>query len=179
MDFLCIEFANSSWYINHKTFSDPLMDNEWPVKFADKWDIGPLPSPGREDREALIKMRNQLSLLFAALIDGNSLTREAIDLLNSYMADTSFRRQLYSENGRLELQDVPETSSWSWFMAEVAASFSRLCSSNAVNNLKECQNPECKWLFIDESKSRNRKWCDDACSSLMKVRRFRQKEKHK
>jgi len=72
---------------------------------------------------------------------------------------------------------IVEVRNWSWFMAEVAASFARLCSSEAVRRLKTCQNPECGWFFLDESKSGNRKWCDETCATLMKVRRFRQKQK--
>jgi predicted RNA-binding Zn ribbon-like protein len=97
--------------------------------------------------------------------------------LNNYMAGMSFHRELKAKEGRPALNEIPEKLDWSWFMAEVASSFAALYTSEAADKLKICQNPECRWLFIDESKSRNRKWCDDTCSTLMKVRRFRQKTK--
>jgi predicted RNA-binding Zn ribbon-like protein len=108
---------------------------------------------------------------------GNILVKADIDLINNYMIGTSFYRQLQSEEGCYRLYDIPEAHIWSWFMAEVAASLSRLCSSDAVKSLRICQNPKCGWFFVDESKSKNRKWCDDTCATLMKVRRFRQKQK--
>ncbi|WP_442913751.1 CGNR zinc finger domain-containing protein [Lacrimispora sp.] len=62
-------------------------------------------------------------------------------------------------------------------MLSAAASFSTLISSEAVNHLKTCQNPECGWFFLDESKRENRKWCSDTCATLMKDRRFRERQK--
>ena len=177
MDILCLEFVNSSWYITHKLFADPLRDAEWLMKFADKWNIRSLQSPTEEQLVSLIEIRSQFAKLLRKTMVGNKLTKAEIGLVNNYMANTNFYRQLQDQKGSFELHDIPEVPNWSWFMAEVAASFSRFYSSEVTNSLKMCQNPECGWFFIDESKSRNRKWCDDTCATLMKVRRFRQKQK--
>lgn len=177
MDLLCLEFVNSSWYITHKFFSDPLRDNEWLIKLADKWNIKSLPLPSIEDQVKLIQMRSHFAEFLAKIANGINLRKSDIELINSYMADVSFCRLLQVENEEIKLIDIPVTRNWSWFMAEIAASFSNFYSSEAVNNLKLCQNPECGWFFIDESKSGKRKWCDDTCASLMKVRRFREKQK--
>jgi predicted RNA-binding Zn ribbon-like protein len=174
---LCLEFVNSSWYITHKTLVDPLNDAEWLMKLADKWNIKSLPSPTEVQRASLIELRSKFAKLLDKAIEGDKLTREDIEFVNNYMVNASFYRQLQDEKGTFKLCDIPESSNWNWFMAEVAASYSRLYSSAAVNSLKKCQNTECGWFFIDESKSGNRKWCDDTCATLIKVRRFRQKQK--
>lgn len=177
MEFLCLEFVNSSWYITHKLFSDPLMNNEWLIKLADKWNIQSLDEPNEIEMTKLIEMRNLFGKLFTKIVEGKNPTKKDIEQINNYMADISFFRQLRIEEEGSGLYDIPKTRNWNWFMAEAAASFARLYSSETINKLKTCQNPECGWLFIDDSKSRNRKWCDDTCASLMKVRRFRQKHK--
>lgn len=177
MDFLCLEFINSSWYINHKLFSDPLRDSAWLMKLADKWNIEELPYPTEEQICRLIDMRSRLATLFEKIIAQNKLTKAELELINSYIADTKFCRQLQNVKGTVKLRTIPESLDWSWFMAEVAASLATLYTSDFAVNLKMCQNPECGWFFVDESKSGNRKWCDDTCASLMKVRRFRQKQK--
>ncbi|HNR05628.1 MAG TPA: CGNR zinc finger domain-containing protein [Bacillota bacterium] len=177
MEFLCLEFVNSSWYITHKLFSDPLMNNEWLIKLFDKWNMQPLIEPNELELAKLIDMRSRFMKLFTKIVEGKDLAKKDIELINSYMADISFFRQLQTKEGSLGLYDIPKTRNWNWFMAEVSASFARLYSSEAINRLKICQNPECGWFFIDDSKSRNRKWCDDTCASLMKVRRFRQRQK--
>jgi predicted RNA-binding Zn ribbon-like protein len=177
LDILCLEFVNSSWYITHKLFVDPLRDSEWLMKLADKWNIKSLPSPTELEMANLIEVRNQFAMLLRKTMVGNMLTKEDIELINNYMANASFYRQLQDEKGAFVLLDIPGVPDWGWFMAEVAASFSRFYSSEAVDSLKTCENTECGWFFVDESKSRNRKWCDDTCATLMKVRRFRQKKK--
>lgn len=177
MNILCLEFVNSSWYITHKSLADPLREYGWLIKLADKWGMKSLPTPKEEDLTSLIEMRSQFAILFDKAIRESKLAETDIELINNYMISASFHRQLQSENGTLKLYNIPELYNWSWFMSEVAASFSLLCSSEAINRLKICQNPECGWFFLDESKSENRKWCDDTCATLMKVRRFRQKQK--
>lgn len=178
MEFLCLDFVNSSWYITHKPFSDPLRDNGWFGRLAGKYDMELPPAPKADELEELLELRSFLSQVFDKLITGITLEESDIKLVNNYMRPARFHRELKCTGGACSLQDVPEILNWDWFMAEVAASFSRLLSSELVNCLKVCQNPDCKWLFIDKSKSRNRKWCDDTCATLMKVRRFRQREKN-
>jgi predicted RNA-binding Zn ribbon-like protein len=177
MEFLCLELVNSSWYITHKLFSDPLMNNEWLIKLADKWNIHSLSEPNEIELTKLAEMRSRFGKLFTKIVEGKDLAKKDIELINSYMADISFFRQLQVEEEGSGLYDIPKTRDWNWFMSEAAASFARLYSSETISELKICQNPECGWFFIDDSKSRNRKWCDDTCASLMKVRRFRQRQK--
>jgi predicted RNA-binding Zn ribbon-like protein len=42
--------------------------------------------------------------------------------------------------------------------------------------LKVCDNDQCRWLFIDQSKNRSRQWCESAsCGNRQRVRRFRRR----
>jgi predicted RNA-binding Zn ribbon-like protein len=43
-----------------------------------------------------------------------------------------------------------------------------------MSMLRECGNPECRWLFLDTSKNHTRRWCDmKICGNRMKARRFK------
>jgi hypothetical protein len=35
-----------------------------------------------------------------------------------------------------------------------------LLTSEEINKLSACSNPECHWLFLDGSKNKGRRWCD-------------------
>jgi predicted RNA-binding Zn ribbon-like protein len=49
-----------------------------------------------------------------------------------------------------------------------------LMTSDAMLRLRECGNPECRWLFLDTSKNHTRRWCDmKICGNRMKARRFK------
>ena len=72
------------------------------------------------------------------------------------------------------MEMVPVKSDWEWVQAEIAASFVHMLASHDAQRLKICANPNCRWIFYDESKSRTKQYCtSDKCANLMKVRRFR------
>ncbi|MEW6242773.1 MAG: CGNR zinc finger domain-containing protein [Bacillota bacterium] len=76
-----------------------------------------------------------------------------------------------------QLEMLPAYRNWGWVMAEIALSFARLLL-NDYTRVKMCANPACRWVFYDESGNRTRRWCEERyCGNLMKVRRFRARQK--
>jgi predicted RNA-binding Zn ribbon-like protein len=54
-----------------------------------------------------------------------------------------------------------------------------LLASRRLAKVRACANPRCEWLFLDDSKSGNRRWCSmSACGNRAKAHRHyaRQKE---
>jgi|SRR5919201_2275159 hypothetical protein len=48
---------------------------------------------------------------------------------------------------------------------------------SCADRLKLCENPQCRWLFIDRSKNRSRHWCEAAtCGNRQRVRKFRRRQ---
>jgi predicted RNA-binding Zn ribbon-like protein len=48
-----------------------------------------------------------------------------------------------------------------------------LMTSPDLHRLRACGNETCRWLFLDTSKNRTRRWCDmKICGNRMKARRF-------
>jgi predicted RNA-binding Zn ribbon-like protein len=63
----------------------------------------------------------------------------------------------------------PELPLWALVM-----SASDLLTSHAADRVRACDNPECRWLFLDTSKNHTRRWCDmKLCGNRMKARRFK------
>ena len=61
---------------------------------------------------------------------------------------------------------------WDVVSSEIAASAARLIAERAI--VKECANPSCSWMFVDQTKARSRRWCNvSVCGSLVNVRRHR------
>jgi predicted RNA-binding Zn ribbon-like protein len=62
--------------------------------------------------------------------------------------------------------------SWDVVTSDIAMSAARLMSDKAT--VKVCANPECTWMFTDESKPKTRRWCNvSVCGSLVNVRHHR------
>jgi len=62
--------------------------------------------------------------------------------------------------------------SWDVVTSDIAMSTARLMSDKAT--VKVCANPDCSWMFTDESKPKTRRWCNvSVCGSLVNVRHHR------
>jgi predicted RNA-binding Zn ribbon-like protein len=71
------------------------------------------------------------------------------------------------------MESEPELPLW-------LLSFSTSClmTSEAMQMVRACGNPECRWLFLDTSKNHTRRWCDmKLCGNRMKARRFKAQQK--
>jgi predicted RNA-binding Zn ribbon-like protein len=61
-----------------------------------------------------------------------------------------------------------------WF---VAASGTELLTRGPLDRIGEC--PSCRWLFLDTSRNKQRRWCDmQTCGSRDKVQRFRTRDRN-
>lgn len=67
------------------------------------------------------------------------------------------------------VQKHPDLPLWTLAMSAL-----ELMTSDAVDRVRACDNPECRWLFLDTSKNHTRRWCDmKLCGNRMKARRFK------
>jgi len=59
-------------------------------------------------------------------------------------------------------------------VAQIAWAALDLLRNGELDRLKQCPPDDCRWLFIDRTKNRTRRWCDmAACGNRAKVRRSR------
>jgi predicted RNA-binding Zn ribbon-like protein len=63
-------------------------------------------------------------------------------------------------------------------LARIAEPIVREIGSGREDRFRICANDTCRWIFFDESRPGNRRWCDMAtCGNRAKARRHRQKQK--
>lgn len=126
--------------------------------------------------ERALAVRESLFRVFAAVAAGSSPQREDLDVTQGVFAEAMAHGYL---------SPTAHEFSWTWGAGErdgggeelnvllwpVALSAIELFTSSAEwGRLKEC--PGCGWLFLDASKTGNRRWCSmDACGSRAKMRR--------
>lgn len=173
MDFLCLDFINSRWYITHKPFHDPLDSRDWLEKISTRYSLPEI---------CLVKNIGELKtfreLLFHALLElciECKIQGIYIQKVNDILANGHVQSVLIPKGGGYCLQVQHHCDDLTWEMYQIALSFSELITEYPIHNLKKCGNPDCDWIFYDDSKSHTRKWCDNRCASLMKVRKFRAK----
>ncbi len=63
-------------------------------------------------------------------------------------------------------------------LGRLAEAIARELTQGRPERLRVCQNPECRWIFVDTSHSGRRKWCDmRTCGNRVKVARHRQRRR--
>ena len=77
------------------------------------------------------------------------------------------------------LRLVPTRQGLDAVLLAIVESFASFVVSGEPERLKLCENPDCRWVFYDTTRSRTRRWCADTCGNLMKVRDFRARQKKK
>lgn len=167
---LCLDFANA--------FQGRPIDWERLREGLSKAGVlGPAPYPSSSPK-ALDRARR----LWAAIHAAFSQVAEGGDVLPSDLAVIEREANLAHKALRLE----PSGDSYAWalcydgdpgqVLAPIALSAAGLLTGDGLSRVRICANETCRWLFLDHSKNRSRKWCDMAdCGNKMKARRHYEK----
>ncbi|MGA2534026.1 MAG: CGNR zinc finger domain-containing protein [Candidatus Aminicenantales bacterium] len=78
---------------------------------------------------------------------------------------------------RPRLKLVPLSGRLESSLSEISSAFVETLEGGDPARVKICRNADCRWVFYDRSKNKSRKWCEDTCGNLMKVRRFRKRHR--
>jgi predicted RNA-binding Zn ribbon-like protein len=176
LNFLCLEFinSNSQWNIDHEPYHDPIQDEKWIHDFLTKWQLTFTPLLTEQQLKEFILLRSLLYKSLNALCNGDEISETNLREINRYLSLAKLNSKLIRENKKYKIISNPVVKDWNYVLSSITASFAQLISGPEINRIRECDNPECKWFFYDESKNSSRRWCCNTCASLMKVRRFRQ-----
>ncbi len=119
-----------------------------------------------------IELREAVFRTFAALVSGGRLPAGDLALLN---------RSLTEALRFLEVAPAGRRYRWRWSegaarldrpLWPIARSAAELLVSDDVERVRECASEGCRWLFLDRSRGRRRRWCDmKTCGNRQKARR--------
>lgn len=184
MESLCIDFLNSDWrdWRGSGRREDRLRKTEWLQSFLEAWGLqAPLPLSIDDPQIAvLVELRISLRRMVETVASGEDITSEDLAELNRVMAMAPSHQRIELRENEYRLERVSDTMGWNLVMARIVESFADLLVHQEKRRLKICDNQDCQWVYYDESRNRVRRWCDDkACGNLMKVRRFRERQKEK
>ncbi len=63
-------------------------------------------------------------------------------------------------------------------LARLTESIAREVSQGRPERLRVCENDQCRWVFLDTSRTARRKWCDmSTCGNRAKAARFRERQR--
>ena len=125
------------------------------------------------------ELREALADIFYARLDERTPPAASRGTLERYFKAARVAQKLnWEQSPHLEWEWPPDSSDPELPVWALALSASDLMTSEAVNRVRACDNPECRWLFLDISKNQTRRWCDmKLCGNRMKARRFKAQRK--
>ena len=120
-----------------------------------------------------VQLREAIYGLFLARIKSQKADPRAVVTLNSHLAAAWRNLGLASSQARLKWRPTSPGVSAEALLKPIAWSAVGLLMGPRAQRLKQCQDERgCGWLFIDESRAQNRRWCSMGdCGNLAKSRR--------
>ncbi len=175
MDALCLDIVNSDWhdYRHSGKREDRLLNPAWLEQLVAQWGLSVAIPPGTDTIAAFQSLRSFIQRMLQTTSQNGLLSEQDMAELNTYLNAAPSHMLLTREDERYHLQQIPLSNDWSWVLREVALSFAILLTQHDPARIKQCENPDCRWVYYDESPSHNRRWCEDTCANLMRVRQFR------
>jgi predicted RNA-binding Zn ribbon-like protein len=122
--------------------------------------------------EAAVELREAIYHLCLACMSGKPADAKDIAILNRQLAEPLRGIGLVPFRSALKWQSEHGTAAGS-MLKPIAWSAASLLTGPRAGRVKQCQDERgCGWLFIDESRAQNRRWCSMGdCGNLAKSRR--------
>jgi predicted RNA-binding Zn ribbon-like protein len=170
---LCVDFVNSRFtdHTGSGRVYDRLDLEEWQRWFAFRCGLTIEQPPSAAMHRHLTDLRDLLRRL---LESRNDPTVTDLAELNQVLATSSQFSQLERNNDGFALRSLWRDEDWHAVMAATVASYARLLAAGRLHRIRTCLNPDCTFVFYDQSRNGTRRWCEGrACGNLLKVRRHR------
>ena len=187
----CLDFANS-WGFRGDPASDRLRDFARLLSFAEQSGLIDAAEARRLERAAerdaasaarvfreAQGLRELIYRAFSSAAAGRDVSDVDLTQLNARIRLTLPHLRI----GRVERE-----LQWEWnarassapraLLWPIVRSAAELLTSADLKRVRECDAPDCNWLFLDRSRGRSRRWCSmESCGNRAKARRHYRRRK--
>jgi predicted RNA-binding Zn ribbon-like protein len=176
-DRLCLDLASTLGERGHRDIErlNTVEDLEnWTVEAG----LLDSPVPATDDDLARIKaLRSVLIMIFEGMLEGLPPRKRDLHVLNDLAAAAPVGLQI--ENDAATLRKVP-VDGYACVFSTIARDAIELLASQPDTRLKACEEPACRMLFLDTSRTANRRWCSmvgAGCGNRAKKRAFNERNR--
>jgi predicted RNA-binding Zn ribbon-like protein len=159
--------AAAQWLADNGVVADP----RWITR------LGKRPDARAATLDRLITTRTALRDVAHAVAHGEAPDRAALDEVNRALAARETVQLVAAADG-VRLGHSHQGDAVDDVLTRIAEPIAREIGFGREERFRICANETCRWIFFDESRPGNRRWCDMAtCGNRAKARRHRQKQK--
>lgn len=120
---------------------------------------------------AAIRLREALYAVFAAATAGTAPAPSDLGTMNEALARVPARGRLERAGDRFAWRVVMPPG-LEGVLVPVLWAAGDLLAGSRLTRVRQCANDRCRWLFLDDSKSANRRWCSmSQCGNRAKAHR--------
>ncbi|MBV9116776.1 MAG: ABATE domain-containing protein [Acetobacteraceae bacterium] len=182
---VCLDFVNTRSWRGRETPGEELhglddvlawargaggVDVEIAQSFQDWW--RPRPRAASAVFTEAIALREALFRLFEAVSSGEAPDPAALDVLNAALGSAAPRSRVAPRADALVWSVDGLVPGMAALLSPVLWSASDLLAGTRRRRVRLCANPQCRWVFLDDSKSGTRRWCSMAsCGNRAKAHR--------
>lgn len=130
------------------------------------------PDLATEAFAAAIGLREMLFRMFGSVAGGEPADPADLDALNVALGSAAARSRMAYRDGAFVWSVDGLRPGVPALLSPVLWSAADLLAGTRHSRVRQCGNPQCRWVFLDDSKSGNRRWCSMAsCGNRAKAHR--------
>jgi predicted RNA-binding Zn ribbon-like protein len=157
-----LDFVNTAELRGHPEAGDVIATAADLRRWGQRYGLlsnGPAHDPSGDEMGTAIEARELLYAVFVARIEGHAPSRVQLDRLAELAAAAYAAAELRRDDtGAIE---------WRWRRTELSTvrhtavtDAVQLLAQPPTPRLKQCPGDQCGWLFVDQTKRGNRRWCE-------------------
>ena len=175
---LCLEFVNTRYWRGQDAPTETLnAPDDLAAWVAANGAPKGVKSPTSREFERAIELRETIHRLFDAEAQDKAPATRDLEALNEALAKAPARTSLRRERGGYGWDVDIKSGTALALLAPVLWTAGDLLTGPRLDRVRRCANPECNFLFLDDSRAGKRRWCSmSSCGNRAKARRHYHKK---
>jgi predicted RNA-binding Zn ribbon-like protein len=130
------------------------------------------------DLQNIYAFRQALKVLFEDKMSAQTLSKQALDTLNSHLKNAPSQQQLLQTDIEVTLHPLTNKLTLAAVLGEIAQQAAQVLVSTNKQPIKSCASEKCILMFLDTSRAKKRRWCSmEWCGNRAKAATFYQATK--
>ena len=169
---LCLDYANTRYWRGQPVATETLNAATDLAAWAAAAGGGVARALPKRAFEQALELREALYRLFNAAAGGKAPAARDLQALNVALAAAPARTRLVRAKSGFSWEIDARSTTALALLAPVLWSAGDLLAGPRLGRVRRCANPECGWLFLDDSRAGKRRWCSmQSCGNRAKARR--------
>ena len=147
------------------------------ARLPDRTAINSGPRVGTAALRHIRAVREQLFAVFHAIACGDPIPADTLTRVGNALHACCAKRRLSLDGAEVRWAWRASARCTDYLLHPVLTAATDLLTSDSRGLVRQCEDPDCGWLFLDRSNARRRRWCSMAdCGNRNKVRNYYRRE---